>query len=155
MSKVKVSGIIVSMVAMVLAAYSANVVATDLILKAKSPVSEVVAGRDVKFNWTYSPWKLQCGRTLYTSADKNFKVTDDWHFTWPDFPYGYGWWYVESGTGLCPLFVLNSTSATPFHHSFPNDSPDEFIYTTKFSENRHLKFFELEKDYTIDLIDSP
>jgi hypothetical protein len=152
MRKINSVGTLVSFVAVVFATYSATVVATDKSVKAKIPMSEVVYGSDVKFNWTYKNWQKQFDYILFTSAGDRVESTDEWHYTWADFPYGYGWWYVETSSTLLPLpFVINSTSATQFHHEFPDDWSDEFTYTTKFNENKRLKFFELKKDYIIDL----
>ena len=154
MSQVKVSGIIVSMVAVMFAGFSANAAATDVFIHAESPVSEVVNGSgDIKFDWK-NPGLVQVYYSLVTSDGD----VDDWSvhtdYTWANFPYGYGWWFVVNEALIPPLFLPigpNSTSATQFHHKFPDDSPDEFIYTTKFNENGHLKYFELKKDYSIDL----
>ena len=49
------------------AGYSANAVATDLVIHAESPVSEVVNGsRDIKFDWE-NPGLVQVYYSLVTS----------------------------------------------------------------------------------------
>ena len=143
-------GILISLVALLFAGHSATVEATDVFIHAESPVSEVVGdgSGNVKFDWS-NPGFVQTYYRLFTSGGS----VDDWSvhtdYTKVNFPYGYGWWYVANLTFPA---TPNNTSATPFHHTFPDDWPEEFIkYTTEFEENGRLKFFELDRDYTIDL----
>lgn len=133
-----------------IAGYSTTVLATDLLVHAVSPQSEVVEGNDVTFDWYLSGDVVPQSRyELYTSAGWVGEDTPITDVTLIDFPYGYGWWWVEVYKGDLK-WKYGNTSAIQFHHEFPDDWTG-FEYSTTFKENGRLEFIELQRDYTIDL----
>ncbi len=119
----------------------------------KSPT--VVEGKDVTFKWHYEKTVNVTKVVLYTSAGHRTVPPSAAQYTWVDFPYGYGWWYLK-------VYKDNSstnwarTKPVQFHHQFPGnwvpaDPKKDIHYTIKYLSDGRIEFLELQTDYRVYL----
>lgn len=149
------AGIVVSSLFFVCSSlFNGDAGAKDTYVLVDSPVDVVVSGRNVTFNWHLKHNSNPQTRVdIYTSDGKRTVYTTTTQYTWPNFRYGYGWWYVKVykddfiGSGYR---WYGTTRPNKFHHEYPDNWPG-LKYITVFKSDGDLKYIELLQDYTIDL----
>jgi hypothetical protein len=132
-----------------------------------SPVSEIVVGQNVTFSWRNSSKFNQKRAILHTSAGNvTIDVDGQEEYTWANFPFGSGWWWVElqykkgSGDGYQKF---GETTKKNFYH-FNNKSGyqysnfADFDYkkgprgkNTKYGVISTTLYYEVMRDYSVDL----
>ena len=129
--------------------------AVDYNVKSDSPVSEVISvGEDVTFDWHHRTGITQTKVELHTSYGTKTLYTQNTQYTWRNFPYGYGWWWIKvyKKGWFDDYKWYGESSVNIFHNSNPGGyAPIE--YHTKFDDDGTILFFEIQKDYTIDITD--
>ncbi|MBA7565400.1 hypothetical protein ES708_07083 [subsurface metagenome] len=139
---------------MVLAGLPTKAAADDFYVIADSPVSTWVEGPDVTFDWHLRKDRTQTRFILHTNAGPPIDLpTHETQYTWEDFPYGAGWWWVEAWregkTGR-----YGETNRKLFHHDFPDDWDGLINYRTgRYDSQGRIEYYELQSDYEVNLTD--
>ncbi len=155
--------IVFLLVFMVFAGLPSNVAAKDYNIKADSPVNEVVEGKDVTFDWHLRKSSFTQTRfELYTSAGTKIRYSPATQYTWTDFPYGSGWWYVIAYKDS--IVKKMETSKQSFYHlktDFGRQYTDDTTFMYKDGPEYEKVwlgitfttyiYYEITKDYTISL----
>ena len=157
-------GIFLMLIVMIFACLPENVIAEDVLVKAKSPGYEIVVGRNVTFKWTKHAIRKQRSFKLITSAGTINANSSAEEFTWPNFPYGSVEWQVKIYRRKNQKGWIGTTSKQNFYHyinvsdvifRMQNAIPESFAYkkgARNLAQTRDLTiFYELTKDYSIDI----
>ncbi|MCD4808209.1 MAG: PKD domain-containing protein [Methanococcoides sp.] len=139
-----------AVIAVVFVGLPANAAAADYNVKADSPVSEVVQGKNVTFDWHLRTDVTQARVELYTSAGSRLVNPSNTQYTWTDYPYDYGWWYVI----VYKEGQKNKYGQTsPKHFYLSPTEPKKPKYLPEYDSKGRILFFEVDHDYTITLSD--
>jgi PKD repeat protein len=147
-------GIIVGLIIMTFVGLPTKVEAADFNVIADSPISVVGPGRDVTFDWHLRTDVTQTKIELHTSAGTRVVYTSATQYTWTDFPYGSGWWWVKVfRKGWRKDYKwYGQTSEKPFYHFTAGATEFEWL-PGRYDSHGRIVFYELQRDYTIHLPD--
>jgi hypothetical protein len=154
MRKKRTIGIIVGLIIMTFVGLPTKVEAADFNVIADSPISVVGPGRDVTFDWHLRTDVTQTKIELHTSAGTRVVYTSATQYTWTDFPYGSGWWWVKVfRKGWRKDYKwYGQTSEKPFYHFTAGATEFEWL-PGRYDSHGRIVFYELQRDYTIHLPD--